>query len=521
MRRKVISFVLSLALLASLALTAGAAEAGKFLRGSYEVAEEQLLLFGKPLPAGGTLTVSSDSVTLDAAMATVGEVETPVTVYCLVDATTSLNEAQQKQQQDVLANIASRLGEDDNMVIATFDEKVVEGSLTGDSQVINTTAQTIGRSIWTKNLYQAVVQAIDALQTGTQYHTDRLLLILSDGNDCGKTDVTEEKAIAAIEKTNLPVYCVALTGNYMNSELANNVKHLKRLAEASMGGRCYVPAEEQISAANAADKIWQNVQAGSLIWVGLKSLPNLDRDFVLRVQYETDTGKLEDTVSIYAADLPQRLPAETLEPISEGPAQPDAQPDAMPLWGWIAIGAGAVILLVVILLAATKKKKSRPVDTDIPADTGGSTVEPDPITDTPIIDDVGSTTSVGSWEWNTGNTTTQPATAPVNGCKLEFVALMHPDVHFEYRLPAHAPTTFGRDSRADLILNGSDAKLSGIHFEAEWDEKHLYLRDKGSTNGTRINGGACKPESWIQIEDGSLLSVGSYEYRVSVAPIQA
>ena len=73
MRRKVISFVLSLTLLAGLALTAGAAEAGKFLRGSYEMAEEQLLLFGKPLPAGGTLTVSSDSVTLDAAAATVGE----------------------------------------------------------------------------------------------------------------------------------------------------------------------------------------------------------------------------------------------------------------------------------------------------------------------------------------------------------------------------------------------------------------------------------------------------------------
>lgn len=520
MRRKVISFVLSLTLLAGLALTAGAAEAGKFLRGSYEMAEEQLLLFGKPLPAGGTLTVSSDSVTLDAAAATVGEVKTPVTVYCLVDATTSLNEAQQKQQQDVLANIASRLGEEDNMVIATFDEKLVEGSLTGDSQVINTTAQTIGRSIWTKNLYQSVIQAVNALETGTQYHTDRLLLILSDGNDCGKTDVTEEKAIAAIEKTNLPVYCVALTGNYMNSELTNSVKHLKRLAEASMGGQCYVPAEEQISAANAADKIWQNVQAGSLIWVGLKNLPSLDRDFVLRVQYETDTAKLEDTITIYAADLPQRLPAETLESVSQEPAQPDAQAPTIPLWGWISIGAGLVILVVIILLVV-KKKKTQPDDTNTSTDTGSDTDSSKPIVDTPVIDDVGSTTSVGTWEWNTNNQATQPVGSPVNGCRLEFVALMHPDVHFEYQLPAHAPTTFGRDSRADLILNGNDAKLSGIHFEAEWDEKHLYLRDKGSTNGTRINGGVCKPESWIQVEDGSLLSAGGYEYRVSVSSLKA
>ena len=481
--------------------------------------EDQLLLYARPLPSGGTLTVSSDSAKLDGVLATVGEVETPVTIYCLVDATTSLNEAQQKQQQDVLANIASRLRTDDNMVIATFDEKLVEGSLTGDSQVINTTAQTVGRRIWTKNLYQAVVQAVDTLETGTQFHADRLLLILSDGSDCGKTDVTEEKAIAAIEKTNLPVYCVALTGSYMNSDLTSSVKHLKRLAEASMGGQCYVPAEEQISAANAADKIWQNVQAGSLIWVGLQNLPDLGKDFVLRVQYETDTDKLEDTVTVYAADLPQRLPLETAEPMEDAPALPDAPSSSVPLWGWIAIGVGAVVLIAVIILVVTRKKPKK--DTDPITDTGNTPVDPDPVVAPPVIDDTGTTDAIDSWDWNTNDPTAPPAAAPVNGCKLEFVALMHPDVHFEYRLPAHAPTTFGRDSRADLILNGSDTKLSGIHFEVEWDEKQLYLRDKGSTNGTRLNGGLCKPESWHPVEDGSLLNVGGYEYRVSVSALKA
>ena len=69
------------------------------------------------------------------------------------------------------------------------------------------------------------------------------------------------------------------------------------------------------------------------------------------------------------------------------------------------------------------------------------------------------------------------------------------------------------------MLNGSDAKLSGVHFEAEWDEKNLYVRDKGSTNGTKLNGGLCKPESWVRVEDGSVLSAGGYEYRVSVSGI--
>lgn len=518
MKRKGISFILCLAILAGLVLSVGAAGVGKFLRGRYEVGEDQLLLYAKPLPSGGTLTVTSDSFVLDGAVTTVGELKNPVTVYCLVDATVSLNEDQQKQQQDVLANIASRLGEDDNMVIATFDEQLVENGLTGDAQVLNTTAQTIGRRLWTKNLYQAVVQAMNGLETRKEYHTDRMLLILSDGNDCGKTDVTEEKAISAIEKSNLPVYCVALTGNYMNSELTNNVKHLRHLAEASMGGQCYVPAEEKISAANAADKIWQNVQAGSLIWVDLKNIADLHSDFVLRVQYETAADKLEDTISIYASDLPQRTPIGTQEPTEATVQEPEAPGFVMPLWGWIGIGVGAVVLAAIIIAVAVKKKKPVSYGSETP----GENVE-DVSTTTPVDDvlptgDVGGAATTGSWEWNTGNTT-RPV-EPVNGCKLEFVALMHPDVHFEFQLPAHKPTTFGRNSRADLILNGSDAKLSSVHFEVEWDEKRLYLRDKGSTNGTRLNGGVCKPESWMGIEDGSLLTAGGYEYRVSITPIQ-
>lgn len=517
MKRKGISFILCLAILAWLVLSVGAAGAGKFLRGSYEVGEDQLLLYARPLPSGGTLTVTSDSFVLDGAVTTVSELKTPVTVYCLVDATVSLNEAQQMQQQDVLANIASRLGEDDNMVIATFDEQLVENGLTGDAQVLNTTAQTVGRRIWTKNLYQAVVQAMNALETRKEYHADRILLILSDGNDCGKTDVTEEKAISAIEKSNLPVYCVALTGNYMNSDLTNNVRHLRHLAEASMGGQCYVPAEEKISAANAADKIWQNVQAGSLILVGLQNIADLHSDFVLRIQYETATDKLEDTISIYASDLPQRTPIGTQGPAIETEEPPETPGFAMPLWGWMGIGAG-VVLAVILIVVAVKRKKPVSHDSGTPGENMEDVSNTTPVDDVLPTSEVDGVATTGSWEWNTGNTT-RPV-EPLNGCKLEFVALMHPDVHFEFQLPAHEPTTFGRNSRADLILNGSDAKLSSVHFEVEWDEKRLYLRDKGSTNGTRLNGGVCKPESWIEVENSSLLTAGGYEYRVSITPIQ-
>lgn len=507
MKRNIFSLLLCFVLLTGMILPVSGAEGTGFLRDSYELSDWNLFLYGTPVSAGGSLTVSADSQTLDSGISTIGEAGAPTTVYCLVDATTSLNEQQQKQQREILENIGSRLGENDNMLIATFDEMVVENSLTGDAGVISTTAKTIGRRVWHKNLYQAVVQALDTLQTGTQFRCNRVLLILSDGNDSGKSDVTEEKALAAIGKTRIPVYSIALTGNHMTSKISSYAGHLKNLSEASLGGMCILPAKEKISAANAADKVWQDIQSGALILVDLRSVQNFGRDFTLRVRYETADTRLEDTLIIYAADLPEGITADT-QPVPEETLVPEPLPKepGIPVWVWIVGGVLAAVLVLVVVLIVRKKKSAA----DIPEDNGQTETG---------TGDYGTTAAVDTdtWAWN--SCATQAVTPPIGGCKLEFVALMHPDVHFSFELEPHKPVTFGRDDRANKILNGGDAKLSGIHFEAEWDEKHLYLRDKNSTNGTRLNGGLCKPESWVPVEDGSVLTAGGYDYRISISPI--
>lgn len=509
---------LCLALLICLLLPVSAASTTDFLYGSYEITDWNLLLYGKPVPSGGTLTVSADAQTLDAFLTTVGEVGSPVTIYCLVDASTALSKEQQQQQEDILLNISSRMGDNDNMVIATFDEKMVEGGLTGDTDVINTTAKTIGRRIWTKNLYEAVTQAVASLETNTQFHKDKLLLILSDGNDCGRSDVTMEKAVATIEKTTIPVYSIAITGTYMNADAAANAKHLRDLSEASMGGMCVIPAEEEISAANAAEKVWQNIQAGSLVLVNLESVQDTGRDFTLRVRYETGKERFENTVTIYAVDLPEKgmspetiSTLETQEP-EEEPQGTQMQKASLPVWVWIA--AGSVLVMAVGLIVLLRKKKTTVISPEDQTETSGEIA----------ADDFGrenTTQPIQPLDFtDPAEEMTQPVTSLPGSCRLDFVALMHPDVHFSFELPPHSPVTFGRDGRSRFVLNENDAKLSGVHFEAEWDEKKLYLRDKNSTNGTKLNGGLCKPGSWLQVESGSILGVGGYEYRVSVSPIE-
>ena len=61
---------------------AHAADTVKFLRGTYEVQDGKVLIYGRDLPSGGTLTVSSDSGALDGAeLSNAKTQKQPMTLY--------------------------------------------------------------------------------------------------------------------------------------------------------------------------------------------------------------------------------------------------------------------------------------------------------------------------------------------------------------------------------------------------------------------------------------------------------
>jgi len=74
--------------------------------------------------------------------------------------------------------------------------------------------------------------------------------------------------------------------------------------------------------------------------------------------------------------------------------------------------------------------------------------------------------------------------------------------------------TVGRNSKAKIILDSQDTRLSGVHFIMFWDGHSVYVWDGGSKNGTAVNGVVVDHLGRVAVRPGDSLRAGSYEYRL-------
>lgn len=534
--RKLVSILLVLLLSTALLIPVQAATQ-RIMYQNYDVEGSYLSLYGTPMPVGGDLTVSVGSEKMaGATMSTIAEAQVPVTVYFLVDASTSLSDATKKQQTDILTVISSHLGENDTMVIATIDETFFEGPLLTNKEDRDSAIETIGRKDnWLTNLHMGIDKAVDSLSTSTAFNTNRYLVILSDGQDNNREKVSVDTLSQKITNANLPIFNLIL-GPAAGSATTADIEYLTKLDEASLGGYICRLGKENVSAAEAAENVWSTIQSNSVIRFNGANL-DTSADVEVLIRYDYKDTRYEDTVLLRAVDLQKRLvlPSEpsTAETVADTVLDDDDDDDDETNTTVLYIGGGAlliaVIAVVAFLLLKPKKTQSSTSSYNSGFDSYGQDSGSFIDTSDSFGDgsdsfggnaDPGVTGSVSSDTSSIGNTVfadfSGGNTAPVGGgIHVSLVALMHPEISCEFTLGEGAETTMGRDSRSTVVLNGSDRKLSGVHAGILWDGVHLLIRDKKSTNGTSVNGSPCTGDAWYLLENGATLKAGAYEYRVN------
>ena len=504
------------------AVSAQAAELNSFLTFHEIVTEEHqndLLVYGTVLPENGSLTVSIDSQQIsDPVLTTVRQEKLPTTVYCLVDISTHMSKEQIEQQADILNIISSRMGDGDSMVITTVGSKIVEGAVLDTMDARTAAIDTLKRDGVRADMYGAIVEAMGSLEKKTSYCTNRCLLILSDGilADGG---TTQQRAIDVVSATSIPVYAIGITGSSTSAYSLTNADNILKMAEVSRGGTGLVPAEEKISAAAAAQQVWENIQDGSVIKIDLAFVTSNSNNATVRATYELGDTRWEDSVAVDLTTVPAAIPpvpTDVTDPTEEIEG-PEAQNSVM---DWIrgnlilliccAVALAAVIVVIVVVAVNNSRKKQAqpPVDANDPGI--GSGMAPIPSTGdfeipptAPVPD--------GSWA------STKPV-VPSGGVTVQMTVTSHQDVSTSFTLAPHTPQVLGRDDRADIILNAEDYQLSGKHCTVEWDGSYLYIQDMGSTNGTVLNGTNLKPDAWSRVNNGAVLHMGSFDYQVALHP---
>jgi len=75
------------------------------------------------------------------------------------------------------------------------------------------------------------------------------------------------------------------------------------------------------------------------------------------------------------------------------------------------------------------------------------------------------------------------------------------------------PLTVGRRESADIVLRFPN--VSGTHCELSLVDGYWYVKDLGSSNGTKVNGTRVSEQ---RLDPGDTLSVAKHEYEVAYEP---
>lgn len=487
--KKLTAILLSLILIFALTVPAAAATASEFLLQKYTVTSDTIFCYGKQLPKGGKLEVSVDSRVLEGVhFSTLEQEHQPVTVYCLVDSATSLSDKAVQRYKDALLTLSSQMGSEDSMVLATIDGTFTESKPLTTKSERDGAINAIDGTVWYTNLYDGMSEALKSLETNKNYNVNRCLVVLSDGHEDGKSLVKCDAVLKKIQETGIPVYSMVLSSASITSK---EIDLHKEFTAESLGGFMIHLDKDGLSASAAAQQIWNSVKGASVIRINAEELQGYETDPELLIRYTTADSRFEDTILIRAVDIP-----DVGLPVDPG----------IPREVKLACGIGAVLLIVGIAAFFLLRKKPQdavPAEApvaDFPGDFFSSSSESAYTPTGPV-----------SFEAPPRDEQTRPVE---NRCHVKAVALMHSNISADFYLTPNMETTFGRNTKADIVLNPHDSKLSSCHGCFLWDGRKLFVQDRGSTNGTAVNGEISNQKGWLQLENGSILKAGLYEYRI-------
>ena len=538
--KRIASAIICLILLISLAVPASAATASPFMMPDYDVGTEHVFFYGKPLPDDGYLEVSVGAdVIADSVLSTVGDQKFPLTLYCLVDCNKNISDGNAKQRRDILLTISSLMKPEDTMILGSIDSKLEESKPLTDKELRDNAIRTISGYSWKTNLLDGISKALDNLLVTPSHNTNRSLIIISDGHDDGDSTATKENILKKIEGSGISVYTVLLDSG---STTDKDIKRYKQFAEASLCGFMTDPKKEKVSSSVTGEKIWDNINATTLIAVPVNALAASGADSQVLFRYTTQTERYEDTVLVRAVDLSsvdtEQVPDDTAPTLSTEEDEEDDEDEKkskdsdFELTTEMMLGIGFGVILLGIGAAAFFILRKKPETTAYPPQDMPITASVDGFDSgndfsiTQKTDYAGSDVGFdsgfnpgfdsGSFGAPVFEGSGSGVTMPImDRCHVSAVALMHPEVSADFYLTPNMETSFGRTGNADIILNGNDKKLSSCHGSFLWDGKMLLVQDRNSTNGTAVNGEVCPKNVWLRLEDGAVLTAGKYEYRIT------
>lgn len=419
------------------------------------------------------------------------ETEYPVTYMCLVDVSGSMDEKRMQSVRDIIKQLVQQKKENDNFCIQTVGNEITDNGFCADEETLYNQIDAIKVLREDTNLYYAIQNAVEILETDEQAYANKCLIIFSDGAEDQDTGITREEAESAIREVVVPVYTVAMIKQNASEQQLESAKILGSFARISMGGVHYAPVLEEYSYEEVADKIKEEIESTYVVQTRLRPLSGMG-EYVL---YETEMTDREENVQLCSMEISSGLLQDTMliraeetteveEPIEEetlesAEAERNQDIKKNPASSYIA-GIAAIFVIagsVAGIVLWNLRKKKQPES------------EKQPELSQPVLQKQAEK-ACGTLILNGVGQPEQKA------------------IRFELRDKCLVGRSKGK---CDIAID--NGKISSVHCCFLFQEGNLYVRDEGSTNGTLLNGVPVFEKTRVQQDD--VLEIGAEKYRIA------
>lgn len=443
------------------------------------------------------------------------EQHTPVTYYCLADVSGSMGQEQMAQVREALLAVTEGLQDGDNMVIGTLGNQTQTSGFLTDKEEVRRRVEALEAGKEDTNLYAGIVESIRVLQSDTAVHPRKCLIILSDGEDDQKTGIVQQEAEKAVTDSSIPVYTVAALKDAADEDGIAHAKLLGSFARMSTGGAHFAPVFDDSTGEQAGQSILLGMEEGFVVSAELPSdMPDKD-EMLLRVVYTSgDNAVYEDTLTVYAEDLgieaeeqgalPESETETEPEPESESGQETEPESRVQDILPWLVGAAAALIIIIVLVIVCVKKKQKDNSIEEQTEERPKDTSDAMPLTELVKQSGTGAITKP----------LPETKAVPLPAYELHLYAIGYAEIVHTLRLEQGRKVTVGRNGKADIVLDSTDKKLSGVQCSMQWDGAKLYVWDMDSTNGTYVNGVSIKGMGRVAVHAGETIRMGSYEYRI-------
>lgn len=510
-----------------------------------------------------TASVSGQPVEITE-ITTIGERKEGITFYCLVDVSGSMNNEQMAQAKDVLYAICEGLEGDDNMVVGELGTTLEVSEFLTDKEEIRGLIDALTADEDYTALYDAVIDSISALQSNKSCNPKKCLVLISDGDNKTVIGRTRQEALDAVEDSRIPMYTVAALRNSHTRQQIEYAENLGAFARQSAGGKDYVPRVDNMEASDTGKDILQDTRGGQILMIDVAGVKAEREEVLLSIGFDAGEDVYTDTIYLYASDLPaleeepsseseesgeseegdgDALPeasgsedlenSENPEDSEEDPSEEETEEGSLEefisenLILVCAVGAGAlllIIVLVVVIVSAGKKKKKRALAEAEAARAAEEAAKAEAEAARAAEEAARAEAEAARAAEEARREAAMAAESvpeepkpPAGPCyEVKFIAVGYENIVFVLHIPEEKTLTVGRNSKADLVLNSEDRRLSSVHFRARCMQGVMNVWDADSQNGTFVNGVPIKQIGMATVQNNDLLRVGGYEYRIFI-----